>query len=109
MLTALNIGIFLGTQIGTALAFKWGTTAPHLYWWGFLIGNSFGLVSTIAYINVFKLLNANVAVAVCSGGAFVVVQIAMALVYRQPVNWLSGIGALLIVTGIAMMAIFKPA
>jgi hypothetical protein len=45
-----------------------------------VVGNSFGLLSTLAYINVFKQLNANVAVAVCSGGAFVAVQLAMGFI-----------------------------
>jgi multidrug transporter EmrE-like cation transporter len=103
----MNVGLFLMLQIGTGLSFKWGSTSPHLYWWGFLVGNSFGLLSTIAYINVFKQLNANLAVAVCSGGAFLTVQIAMVLVYQHQVSWLSSLGAFLIIAGITMMAIFK--
>jgi hypothetical protein len=109
MSVALNVSLFLILQIGTALGFKWGSTSPHLYWWGFLIGNSFGLLSTLAYINVFKYLNANLTVAVCSGGAFLAVQIAMTLVYRNHISVLSGIGAILIVVGISMMAIFENA
>jgi small multidrug resistance pump len=105
MQTLLNVGIFLVTQIALAIAFKWGSSTPHRYWWGFLIGNCFGLISTLAYINVFKHLKANLAVAVCTGGAFVAVQIAMALVFQQPIGWWSSLGAILIVTGIAMMAI----
>ncbi len=105
MPTILNVGIFLVTQIALAIAFKWGSSTPGRYWWGFLIGNGFGLISTLAYINVFKHMNANLAVAVCSGGAFVVVQIALALVFQQQIGWLPSLGALLIVVGIAMMAI----
>ena len=106
MQTILNVGIFLVTQIALAIAFKWGSSTPGCYWWGFLIGNCFGLISTLAYINVFKHINANLAVAVCSGGAFLAVQIALALVYQQQIGWLSGMGAVLIFTGIAMMSLF---
>jgi drug/metabolite transporter (DMT)-like permease len=106
MPTILNVGIFLVTQIALAIAFKWGSSTPGCYWWGFLIGNCFGLISTLAYINVFKHLNANLAVAVCSGGAFLAVQIALALVYQQQIGWLSGMGAVLIFAGIAMMSLF---
>lgn len=105
MAAACNITAFLILQIGTALAFKWGSGTPHLYWWGFLIGNGFGLLSTLAYIKVFQYLPAGVAVAACSGGAFVVVQIALAVTYRQPLNWVACVGALGIVAGIAAMAL----
>jgi multidrug transporter EmrE-like cation transporter len=108
MLMGLNIVIFLILQIGTAMGFKWGSSSPHLYWWGFVVGNSFGLLSTLAYINVFKQLNANVAVAVCSGGAFVAVQLAMGLIYRNQINWWTGLGAMLIVIGIITMALLSP-
>lgn len=106
MQTLLNVGIFLVTQMALAIAFKWGSSTPGRYWWGFLIGNGFGLLSTLAYINVFKHIHANVAVAVCSGGAFLAVQIALVLVYQQQVGWLPGLGAFLIVAGIAMMAFY---
>jgi multidrug transporter EmrE-like cation transporter len=109
MQTIINVGIFLVTQIALAIAFKWGSSTPGRYWWGFVIGNCFGLISTLAYINVFKHMNANLAVAACSGGAFLAVQIALTLVYRNHVSLLSGIGAMLIVVGISMMAIFENA
>jgi small multidrug resistance pump len=105
MQTIVNVGIFLVTQIALAIAFKWGSGTPGRYWWGFVIGNSFGLISTLAYINVFKQMNANLAVAVCSGGAFLAVQIALVLVFQQQLGWGASLGALLIVVGIAMMAI----
>jgi len=109
MLTIINIGLYMVLQIGTMLFFKWGAVTPNRYWWGFVIGNLFGLFSTFAYVNVFKYLNGNLAVAICSGGAFVVVQIAMAWFNRHPLSWPSVLGAFLIVAGITLMALFTKA
>ena len=38
MLLAVNISVFLVLQIVAALLFKWGSLAPHLYWWGLQLG-----------------------------------------------------------------------
>ena len=103
MTATINIALFLIFQIGTALFFKWASNSPQHYWLGFIIGNTFGLFSTFAYVNVFKVLNPNLAVATCSGGAFLVVQIALFLIYKENATWFSAIGAFLIVTGIAVM------
>ena len=104
MVVGLNVAVFLILQIGTALSFKWGAGVPHLYWWGFLIGNIFGLFSTLAYINVFKYLSGGTAVAICAGGSFVAVQFALTLVYWRMPPWPALFGALMILGGIFVMA-----
>jgi multidrug transporter EmrE-like cation transporter len=105
MQTGINVAIFLVTQIALAIAFKWGSATPKYYWWGFAIGNAFGLISTLAYINVFKHINANLAVALCSGGAFLAVQIALAVIFQQQVSLGAAAGGAMIVIGIVMMAL----
>lgn len=104
MFTTINVALFLLLQVGTALSFQWGGRNPEYYWWGFFIGNVFGLFSTLAYINVFKTLHGNLAVAVCAGGAFLTVQIVMAFLARRSFNHWMALGALLVFGGILLMS-----
>lgn len=104
MFTTINVALFLLLQVGTALSFQWGGRTPEYYWWGFLIGNVFGLFSTLTYINVFKTLHGNLAVAVCAGGAFLTVQIVMAVLARHSFNHWMALGAFLVFGGILLMS-----
>ena len=108
MFTIVNVTVFLLLQIGVALSFQWGGRTPEHYWYGFLIGNTFGLFSTLAYINVFKALHGNVAVAVCAGGAFLCVQIVMAVLARHSFNVWMALGAVLVFCGILLMSLSAP-
>ncbi len=109
MLLAVNISVFLVLQIVAALLFKWGSLAPHLYWWGFSLGNVFGMTSIIFLINVYKVMNPNLTLAICTGGAFLLNQIAMTICFKTPMNIMSGVGAAMILFGIVVMAVFKTA
>lgn len=108
MFTIVNVAAFLILQVGVALSFQWGGRAPEHYWQGFLIGNVFGLFSTMAYINVFKTLHGNVAVAICAGGAFLCVQIVMAVLARHSFNIWMALGAVLVFSGILLMSLSAP-
>ena len=107
MYLAVNIVVFFLMQVIAALLFKWGSSATHLYWWGFGLGNFFGATSIMMLINVYKVLNPNITLAICTGGAFLLTQLALSIVFKNPIGPLPSLGVLMIVGGIALMAIFK--
>ncbi len=100
-----HIAVFLLLQIGAALLFKWGSTAPHLYWKGFAGGNLLGMTSILCLILIYRELNANLAAAVSTGGSFLLIQIALSLVFRTVPGPLQVTGGFLIAAGIGLMAL----
>ena len=99
-----NIAIFLLFQVIACVFFKWGSLAPEKYWYGFGFGNLFGMVSIIMLINVYKVLHPSAVLAICTGGAFVLSQIALLAVYRQAISLGGWAGIALITAGIMVFA-----
>ena len=102
-----NIVMFLLFQVVANLLFKWGGTAPQRYWWGFIWGNTAGATSILFLIGMFRVLPAATVVAIGSGGSFLLIQIAMYLVYREPVRPAAMLGLALIFAGIMMVALLN--
>ena len=100
----VNVGTFLLFQVIAAIIFKWGTLAPGRYWWGFVLGNIFGMTSTLMMINTYKALSPAAALAVCYGGAFIINQIGLLLVYKQAVSLVGWCAIILIFSGIILFA-----
>lgn len=103
MFTA-NLIVFLLFQVIASLFFKWGSTAPHFYWWGFALGNLFGMSSIMMLINIYKVMNANMVLAICTGGAFILNQIAMYIFYKESLTWQQWAGIIVIFFGILMVS-----
>ena len=104
MSLSLNIFTFLMFQVIATIFFKWGSLSSEKYWYGFVFGNMFGASSIIMLINVYKMLHPAAALAICTGGAFVLNQLALLLVYRQMISPIGWIGIALITAGIALFA-----
>jgi hypothetical protein len=104
-MTALCITLYFLLQIGAYLLFKWGSSAPGLYWKGFIFGNILGISSTLIMIQIYKCMNANLATAVMMGGGFLLVQIVMTVGCRLTPGIFQISGSLLIFAGIIMMSI----
>ena len=102
----VNIVIFIIMQVGATLLFKWGGT-PGRYWWGFGLGNVVGASSIIFLINIYKMLNPNLAAAICSGGSFLAIQVAMFALFRESRPLPILVGTVLISSGIAVMSLWK--
>lgn len=102
-----NIAIFLLFQAAATIFFKWGSLSSEKYWYGFVLGNAFGATSIIMLINAYKVLHPATALAICTGGAFVLNQLALLAVYRQTISLNGWFGIALITAGIAMFA-FTP-
>ena len=102
-----DIVMFLTFQVVANLLFKWGGTAPQRYWWGFIWGNTAGATSIFFLIGMFRVLPGATVVAIGSGGSFLLIQIAMYLVYREPIRPLAMLGLALIFAGIMMVALLN--
>jgi multidrug transporter EmrE-like cation transporter len=84
-------------QVGAALLFKYGGTAPARWMPCFITGNVIGVTSTWFWMLLLKQMNANVALGLATGGVFLASQVALALVFRShltPVQFV-GIAAIL--------------
>ena len=105
MTNIILIGIFWIMQIVAQLFFKWGSAADSRWIWGFLIGNLFGFSSIWLLMMVYKSMNPNIALGICGGGAFLLSQLALALVFRSQVSLTQWLGVTAIVIGILLLAI----
>lgn len=105
MVLAISITAFMLLQIGAALLFKWGSADTGHYWWGFIGGNLLGITSILALMQIYKVLPANTAAAVCTGGSFVCIQIALSIVFRTGFHLSVTGGSLLILSGILWMSL----
>ncbi len=100
----LHIILFLAFQVAANLLFKWGSSAPHLYWWGFILGNAVGMTSILFMLGMYQNLPAANVVAIGTGGTFLLNQIAMFLVYHEKIQTGALIGIVLIFAGILLVA-----
>src|SRR5574344_648486 len=103
-----NIVVFLILQVVASIFFKWGSLSPDKYWWGFAFGNLSGVISIIMLINVYKLLSPAATLAICTGGAFLLNQIGLLLIYKQPISLSGWAGIALIFGGILIFAFAAP-
>ncbi len=104
MTNIILIGVFWTMQIVAQLFFKWGSSADSRWIWGFLIGNLFGFSSIWLLMMVYKSMNSNIALGICGGGAFLLSQFALALVFRAQVSLTQWIGVFAIVMGMVLLA-----
>ncbi|MBI1919442.1 MAG: hypothetical protein HYS23_00010 [Geobacter sp.] len=95
-------------QIISQLFFKWGSTLDSRWLWGFLCGNVFGFSSIYFLMMVYKTMNPNIAFGICAGGAFLLAQLALSLVFKSEVSILQWGGVVVIVVGMLLLAAGKP-
>ena len=81
-----HIGMFLLFQVIANLFFKWGSLAPQHYWWGFALGNAVGVTSIIFMLGMYRSMPVAAVIAVGTGGTFLLNQVVMYLVYREPLS-----------------------
>ena len=102
-----HIGMFLLFQVVANLFFKWGSLAPSHYWWGFALGNAVGMTSIIFMLGMYRAMPAAAVIAVGTGGTFLLNQIVMRLVYREPLSPAATAGLALILAGILMTSLLN--
>ena len=104
----LLIGFF-ACQVLANILFRYGSGTPHRWWTGFILGNLIGASSILFFMGLQRLMPDRTALvlAVCGGGSFVAVQVAVSLVFRQPIALGQYVGIAVIVLGMVMMLMFQ--
>ena len=102
-----HIAMFLLFQVVANIFFKWGSTAPQNYWWGFALGNAVGITSIIFLLGIYRAMPAAAAIAIGTGGTFLLNQLTMHFLYREPLSPAATVGLVLIFIGILMTALLN--
>ena len=105
----LWLALFWAMQAGANFLFKYGTTAPGRYWIGYVAGNALGASSILVMMRIYSLLQVNLAMSLAGGGTFLVVQIMLALAFREGLNWQQCLGIATVVTGMVVVSLGTPA
>ena len=102
-----HIVMFLLFQVVANVFFKWGSTAPQNYWKGFAFGNAVGITSIIFLLGIYRSMPAAAAIAIGTGGTFLLNQLTMHFLYREPLSPAATVGLVLIFVGIIMTALLN--
>ena len=97
--------VFWAMQVIAAVAFKYGSTSQARWMPGFIVGNLFGASSIWFMMMLYKTMHPNVALGVCVGGAFLLAQAAVALLFRSPISALQYVGLVTITAGMVFLAV----
>lgn len=108
IMTALLLG-FLAFQAGANILFRYGSSGSGRWWLGFTLGNLIGVASILFFMGLQRMMPDRPAVvlAICGGGAFIAAQVAVSLVFRQPIAVGQYLGIAVIVAGMTMMILFQ--
>ena len=99
--------IFWVMQAAAQVLFKYGTVIPGRYTLFFILGNLPGASSILFLMQLYKLMNPNLALALGTGGGFVACQIALAVIFRSSLT-LPQYGAMLaIAAGMSAFTVFN--
>jgi small multidrug resistance pump len=83
---------FWAMQVGAVLLFTYGGRYPEHSLKALLIGNAIAVPSIYFLMKLYGLMNVNVAYGVAIGGAFLIAQVMIALVFRSPLSSLQWAG-----------------
>lgn len=103
MLNYIYFVAFWLCQISSSILFKLGGQNPKYHWHTLIIGNLILLTASWFLVQLFKNVSQPIVIALCSGGTFISVQLAMALFFRIPLSWLQIVGVFVIVVGMVLV------
>lgn len=101
---AVYLLIFWLMQVIAQVLFKWGSMSESRWVWGFLGGNIFGFSSIWLLMLMYKAINPNVALGIATGGAFLLSQVALVVVFKSRVAPAQWVGIAAIVIGMIVLA-----
>lgn len=90
-------------QISSSIVFKYGGIQPKYQWAALIAGNIILIVASWFLIQLFKNVPQPIVIALCSGGTFLTVQLAMALWFKESLSWIQILGSLVIIFGMIMV------
>lgn len=104
----IRVGVYLAAfwamQVVAQVLFKWGSTGGSRWVWGFVVGNVLGFFSVWLLMLVYKAIHPNIALGIAIGGAFLLCQVALAIVFKSTVRPVQWAGIVAIVIGMALLA-----
>jgi multidrug transporter EmrE-like cation transporter len=103
MINYVYFAAFWACQIVASILFKWGGINPKYHWHALIIGNVILLSASWFLIQLFKNVSQPIVIALCSGGTFITVQLAMALYFKTSISWIQILGIFVIVVGMIMI------
>ena len=78
--------IFWLMQAAAQVLFKYGTVLPGKHTLFFILGNVPGASSILLLMQLYKIMNPNLALALGTGGGFLACQIALAIIFRSSLS-----------------------
>jgi multidrug transporter EmrE-like cation transporter len=93
-------------QAGAQVLFKYGTVLPGKYTLFYILGNLPGASSILFLMQLYKLMNPNLALALGTGGGFVAAQVALAVIFRSSLSLPQYGGMLAIAAGMFVFTLF---
>ena len=73
-------------QAGAQVLFKYGSLSPQRWLLGFLCGNVLGASSIWLLMLLYRSMQPSIALGLGSGGGFICAQLAVALLFKAPLN-----------------------
>lgn len=103
MLNYIYFVVFWLCQISSSILFKLGGQHPKYHWHTLIVGNIILLGASWFLVQLFKNVSQPIVIALCSGGTFISVQLAMALFFRIHLSWIQILGVFIIVAGMVLV------
>ena len=103
------MGLFWALQIVANIFFKWGSDGTLKWLHGFILGHTFGITSMAVLMVIYKMMSPNIAFGVAMGGAFLLSQIAIAVVFKTDLSVVQYAGIGTVVIGMTLLAVVQPA
>ncbi len=95
--------LYTGMQVCAGLIAKYGANVPQYWLAAFILGNVINSASVWALMGMYRQMNGNIVMALSVGLAFVAVQVAMLLVFRQSLSLLQYAGIVAILVGLIVI------
>ncbi|NQT93555.1 MAG: hypothetical protein HQ559_12410 [Lentisphaerae bacterium] len=96
--------LFWVLHVTAHLCLKFGSTAASRWWPSFIVGNVFGVAGTLVLMKTYTGMNANVALALCVGGGFLLAQTTIFVTFRSSLSSSQIVGILAITLGMTLVA-----
>lgn len=104
----LKIILFLGSfwliQAVVSVGFKLSSDQPNRFWLWFCSAHAIGVPSLWLLVQVYKQMHPSVAFGLGMGGAFLLSQVALFLVFKPSVSMVQWVGVVAICGGMVMLA-----
>jgi len=103
MINSIYFIAFWLCQISSSILFKLGGQHPKYHWHTLILGNLILFSASWFLVQLFKNVSQPIVIALCSGGTFISVQLAMALYFKISLSWLQILGVFIIVAGMVLV------